>query len=179
MTRTRLLRPTALTLAAGLLLAGCGSDTVEPKEWMADICGSASKAQANVQKAGGRFQADPADPAKTKASFLTLLSSIEKTIEKLEADVENAGVPDTDNGEKSKQRIIDGLQAAEETFAKARKDVQAVDSTNSAELLKVFGQVGQDITEGQQKFGRFEDRLQSPELKKAYQNVPACQNLRA
>lgn len=179
MTRRRLLHPVAVAAALWVVLAGCGGGGVEPRAWAADVCGSVDQYQQSVQKAASKLPADSKDPAEMKKGVVTLLGSTEHAIQGLQTDVEDAGVPDTENGEASRQEFLDGLQAAEKAYAKAREDVQAASATDRNALLKVLAQVGQDVTASQQKFGKVQDDLSSPELKKAFKKVPACKRLGA
>jgi hypothetical protein len=113
-----------------------------------------------------------ADQAKT--GLLELLGGAEAASEQARAKIAAAGLPDATNGKQAAAEFTDSLRRTRDAYGRAK---QTVDSLPTADqkafydaVSAAFGQLRKDYTEGSLDL----DKVTSPELQKAFAEVPAC-----
>jgi hypothetical protein len=184
MSRVRVL-VVALTALAVLLASGCGDDEPDGKDrgdvaaatWAGEVCAALTpwrgEIDALMTRAQQRMdQAANADQAKT--GLLELLGGAESASEQARAKIAAAGLPDATNGKRAAAEFTDSLRRTRDAYGKAKeavKNLPTADQTAFYDAVSVaFGQLDKDYAAGSLDL----DKVNSPELKKAFDEVPAC-----
>lgn len=165
----------ATGIAMALTLTGCGS--VEPKAWAADVCSSVKSMDTKTRKQAKELTLDPTKPADTQKSIAALLGTLSAESKRVAGDVEEAGTPDVENGEKISTTYVERLQKASSAFGKAQKDVQAADSKDNAAVMKAIQDASADLQQHVQRVGDPSGVVDSPELRSALQSDAQCQKI--
>lgn len=132
--------------------------------WRTEIDSLMTKAQQRMDSASNAAQA--------KTGLLELLGGAENASEQARAKVAAAGEPDAENGKKAAAEFTDTLRRTRDAYGKAKEAVTALPTANSTQfydgVTEAFGQLDKD-------YGALDlDKVKSPELKKAFDEVEAC-----
>lgn len=171
------LRPALVViLVLGLSPAGCSSGPA-PRAWAATVCTVLSPWRAEIGTLLARTQQQmtvKTTPAQAKENLVRLFGGAEAASETARAGVERAGVPDAERGKLVAQSFTASLAAVRDAYGRARLGIAAL-ATNPKETFytKVATVVGTLNTE----YSRSQldtSRLDSVELKKAFDEAPEC-----
>jgi hypothetical protein len=113
-------------------------------------------------------------PAQAKENLVRLVSGAESASETARAKVAKAGVPDVHDGEQVARGFVSSLSAVRDAYAQARQSLQNLDT---AEAKPFYDGVGAVLTKLNEEYARSAldtTSLDSPELRKAFDEVPEC-----
>jgi hypothetical protein len=173
----------AVVLAAGSVLAtvvGCGSKDrgdVAPQAWAGQVCQALTPWRAAID--GLMVQAqrrmDTAKgPDQAKTGLVELLGGAEAASEQARAKVAAAGQPDAGNGRTVAAEFTESLRRTRDAYGKAKTTVAALPTQSSKtfydSVSAAFGQLTTEYSAGALNL----DKVSSPELRKAFDEVPAC-----
>ena len=173
----------ALTFASFGCGGGGGEATsgASPGPWSADICNAVADFQQDVQTRGARMQLGTVTSiAEARRQLVGYLDWSIRDADKMLDELEAAGNPAVENGDKIGQTLRTELGAIEPALQEARKKMAALPDNPHAfasgaeeigtELNATISEVGGrlDVTLGQ---------FDTPELGRAMQDVPACREL--
>jgi hypothetical protein len=167
-----------------LLAAACGHDgdntsddrgDVAAATWAERVCGALGPWRGEIDALMTRAQqrmdgATNADQA--KSGLLELLGGAEQASEQARAKVAAAGVPDAANGKLAATEFTDTLRRTRDAYGKAKDTVSNLPTVDQKAFYDAvgaaFGQLDKDYGEVNL------DRVNSPELQKAFDEVSAC-----
>jgi hypothetical protein len=174
----------ALFLTAGAGLAGCGDDgdakdrgDVAAATWAGTVCSALgpwrTEIDALMTKAQQRMDS-AANADQAKSGLLELLGGAEAASEQARAKVAAAGLPDASNGRKAAAEFADSLRRTRDAYGKAKEAVKNLPTANQKAfydgVATAFGQLDRDYNAGALRL----DEVNSPELRQAFDEVPAC-----
>lgn len=182
MTRPALSRAlVALLLAGALVVAGCGgSSKVAPKAYIDHVCtdlsswvrslrGSAANLQSSFGSAGNIQQ--------RKQALNTFLDHAVSQTDQALSSIKSAGVPDTKNGQKVQNALVQAFQQADQSFRRAQSEARSLPTNDP----KKFNQAGEQVTKSlnQASAGITQSLrgVQAPELDKLAAANPNCRAL--
>ncbi len=188
--RDKFMRVLVLGVAAALLVGACGGDetgeteTTQTEEdagvavddYAADVCAALSTWVTDIQDRAATIT-EGIDPGDAKAGKERLQEFIGETVtgtESLIADVEEAGVPDTEDGEEAAEQIQTGLENVKSILEEAQGRIDDLPTNNP----QAFGRGAQEIaTSLQQATGEAAssiDAANSEELTQAFEDNEEC-----
>lgn len=148
--RNKFLRVAALGAASVLLIGACGGssgggggDTVSVDAYASDVCAALAAWVTDIQDRASTIT-EGINPGDAKAGKERLSEFIGETVtgtENLIADVEAAGVPDTENGEEAADQIVSGLREVQTILEGAQEDIEALPTNDP----QAFGTGAQEI----------------------------------
>jgi hypothetical protein len=184
MPRVRVLLVAFLAIVAAACCTACGGKEsgndrgdVAAATWAERVCGALGPWRGEIDALMARAQqrmdrAANADQAKT--GLLELLGGAEQASEQARAKVAAAGLPDAANGKRAAAEFTDTLRRTRDAYGKAKETVDDLPTVDSKAFYDAvgaaFGQLDKDYGEVNL------DRVNSPELRKAFDEVPACKS---
>ncbi|WP_203714411.1 hypothetical protein [Asanoa siamensis] len=158
-----------------LALAGCGAGRPAPQIWAADVCDALSPWRDEIDSlASGTQQQMTAKttPAQAKENLVRLLGGAEQASEDARALVEKAGVPDVDEGTAVADGFVGSLAGVRDAYGKAKRTIDGLD-TGPAFYDSV--QVAVETLNKEYDASALDtSKLDSPELTRAFDEVPEC-----
>ena len=186
--KERFLRVFAVATLAALVLAACGGDdggggggeeeaeTVSVDAYATDVCAALAAWVTDIQDRAATIT-EGLNPGDAEAGKERLEEFIGDTItgtEDLIADVEAAGVPDTDGGEEAAQQIENGLTQVKDILEEAQTSISELPTDDP----QAFGTGAQEIaTSLQEATGEAAstiDSANSEELTEAFAENEDC-----
>jgi hypothetical protein len=181
MPRMRVLLVAFLALMAACSAAACGRDgsgdrgDVAAATWAERVCGALGPWRGEIDALMARAQQRMDRAANTdqaKSGLLELLGGAEQASEQARAKVAAAGLPDAANGKRAAAEFTDTLRRTRDAYGKAKETVTNLPTVDQKAFYDAvgaaFGQLDKDYGEVNL------DRVNSPELQKAFDEVPAC-----
>jgi hypothetical protein len=171
--------PRAVPVVFGVLLlvlAGCANGP-GARPWAAAVCEALAPWRNEITSLNRRAQQQmtaETTPAQAKENLVRLVSGAESASETARAKVAKAGVPDVHDGEQVARGFVSSLSAVRDAYAQARQSLQNLDT---AEAKPFYDGVGAVLTKLNEEYARSAldtTSLDSPELKKAFDEVPEC-----
>lgn len=176
------------TIAAAVLLvlvACAGADDrardggADPRAWLATVCGATRGWVDEIVALNQELQGDLDAPnvRQLKDTMVGYFEDILAATDEMIAEVDGAGVPDVDGGGATADAISSGLRDARDVLQEARDeavDLPTGDRRAFGEELQV---IGQDVQTSLGEVGRALGEMDSPELDRLAENVPACREL--
>lgn len=121
------------------------------------------------------------DPAAGKDLVVAFLDDAIDFTDDLVADLRDAGIPDTETGERTADELVSGIEDVRELFEGARDDTEALPADDPEALGTGLQDIGMALQESATAVGaNFEAVLSSvddPELGAAFEDAPACRDL--
>ena len=178
MPRVRVLLVAILALCA----AACGDQgnrndrgDVAAATWAERVCGALGPWRGEIDALMARAQQrmdGAANAEQAKTGLLELLGGAETASEQARAKVAAAGLPDATNGKQTAGEFTDTLRRTRDAYGKAKATVQGLPTVDQKAFYDAvgaaFGQLDKDYGEVNL------DRVNSPELQKAFDEVAAC-----
>lgn len=172
--------------AVALVLVACGNGdggsggdngTVSPETYAQNLCASMQTYIDDVTALSTDFAA-AIDPAASldeqKTAVLAFLDDVLEATDRLISSVDDAGVPDIDDGE-------DVVVAIEETFAEARgileearAEVETISVEDPQAFVEQLNAIGQTIQTSLGEIGSSLAAIDAPELNAAVDDDPEC-----
>jgi hypothetical protein len=159
-------------------IAGCGgSRSVPHRTWVTSVCQALGPWRDQLTALNGKAAAqmkDATTPAQTRAHLLGLLDGVRQASEDARVKVAGAGTPDVTDGAAIEQRFVAALAAVRDAYAKAAHTVQGLPETDNAAFYAGVKTAMDTLNTEYAKAGVDTVRLASADLKKDFDEVPAC-----
>ena len=172
-----LLQVAAIGLAGLGVLAGCGGGT-GPDEWAGRVCGALAPWRtriADLNAEAQRQMTGASTPEQARSHLLALLAGGESASETARAAVAAAGTPDVDGGAEVAHRFAASLQGARDAYAHARASIEVLSTQDTTAfydgVVGVMARLNQEYTAS----ALDPSRLDSLELRRAFDGVEQCQ----
>jgi hypothetical protein len=158
------------------LLAGCGGGPA-PAAWAASVCEALTPWRAEIGELTARTQQQmtaETTPAQAQENLVRLFDGAHASSERARADVERAGVPDVDGGQAVRDRFTASLAAVRDAYGHARDAIAGLDTGQAKAFYDRVAEVVTVLNEEYARSGVDTTNLESPELKRAFDEVPEC-----
>jgi hypothetical protein len=113
-------------------------------------------------------------PAQAKENLTRLFGGAQEASEKAREGVQKAGVPDVDHGKQIASSFMASLGATRDAYGRAKSGIQALPTAPSATFYTKVAEVVDTLSADYQKSELDTSRLDSKELKDAFDEVPEC-----
>ncbi len=163
-------------LAAVVLITGCGGGP-SPGAWAASVCSALTPWRAEIRKltsSTDQQMTAQTSPAQAKENLVRLFDGAARASEMARRRVEQAGVPDVEQGAEVSARVRASLARMRDAYAKAR---DSIDSLSTSESTAFYDGVRDAVQTLNQEYeaGVLDTRnLNSEELTRALAEVPQC-----
>jgi hypothetical protein len=165
-----------LLLALAATLGGCMSSP-GPRVWAASVCTALAPWRTEISTLTARTQQQmtaETTPAQAKENLMRLFGGAETASEKARVGVQKAGVPDVDRGAQVAKSFTASLSAVRDAYGRARSGIAALATTPTKTF---YSQVEAVVTQLDADYSKSQPdttRLDSKELKDAFNEVPEC-----
>jgi hypothetical protein len=154
---------------------GEGRGDVAAATWAERVCGALGPWRGEIDALMARAQQrmdGAANADQAKSGLLELLGGAEQASEQARAKVAAAGVPDAANGKRAATEFTDTLRRTRNAYGRAKETINSLPTVDQKAFYDAvgaaFGQLDKD-------YGDVDlDRVNSPELQKAFDEVAAC-----
>ncbi|MFD6754709.1 hypothetical protein [Micromonospora gifhornensis] len=170
-------RMLTVVLAMSVLLAGCGSSGPSPRAWAASVCSALTPWRAEISKltsSTDQQMTAQTTPAQAKENLVRLFGGAEQASEDARRKVEQAGVPTVENGAEISEGFRASLASMRDAYGRARA---TIDGLSTGEPKVFYDGVQTAVETLQQDYDASAldtSRLNSEELKRAFDEVPEC-----
>jgi hypothetical protein len=113
-------------------------------------------------------------PAQAKENLTRLFGGAQDASERAREGVQKAGVPDVDHGKQIASSFMASLGATRDAYGRAKSGIQALPTAPSATFYTKVAEVVDTLSADYQKSELDTSRLDSKELKDAFDEVPEC-----
>ena len=174
--RTARTTPLLLVLPLVVTLGGCAGGPA-PRAWAASVCTVLAPWRTEIRPLASRTQQQmtaETTPAQAKENLTRLFGGAESASEKARAGVEKAGVPDVEQGREVADSFATSLGAMRDAYGRARTGIAALATSPSKDFYAKVGAVVETLNVEYKKSELDTSRLDSEELKKAFDAAPEC-----
>jgi hypothetical protein len=165
---------TLVVLCATLL--GC-SNAAGPRVWAAAVCAALEPWRAEIGTLTTRTQQQmtaATTPAQAKENLVRLFGGAESASEQARLGVERAGVPDVARGEQVAAGFTAALSGMRDAYGRARAGIEALSTTPRETFYDQVGAVVEKLDQEYEASSLDTSKLNSPELKQAFDEVSEC-----
>ncbi len=171
-------RPLAvlLVLALALSLTAC-SGAHGARAWAASVCTTLEPWRTEIGSLTTRTQQQmdtATTPGQAKENLMRLFGGAEAASEKAREGVTKAGVPDVDNGAQIADGFAGALAATRDSYARAKTGIEGLKTAPAQTFYQQVGQVVEQLQTDYQASSLDTSKLNSTELKAAFDEVPEC-----
>jgi hypothetical protein len=169
-------RFTVLLATLVLVLGACGGGPT-PQAWAAAVCDALAPWRAEISNLTSSTQQQmtaQTTPAQAQENLVRLLGGAEQASETARKKVADAGVPDAKQGEAVARGFVTSLGAVRDAYGRAMKSIAALDTGQAAPFYAAVRSVVDTLTKEYDASGLDTSKLDSPELKQAFDEVPEC-----
>jgi hypothetical protein len=166
------------------LLASCGgggSEKVDPKTYVHDVCGAFLDWVNNVKQGSTQLQqlsAVGTSPADAKAALEKYIDRLVQETQTAVAKLQDAGVPDVPNGDSVRSGFVEAFQQVRDAFSQARDSISDLSTTSPAAFKAATEDLGSTLQTSLQGVGNSLNKIgEEPELVKASNADANCQQL--
>jgi hypothetical protein len=159
-----------------LVVAGCGGGP-SPRAWAASVCEALAPWRAEIDKLTSSTQQQmtaQTTPAQAKENLVRLFAGAEQASETARRRIEEAGVPETDRGAEISAGFRDSLSKVRDAYGRARDAIDGLDTGQAGAFYDGVRTAVDTLNKEYDKSALDTSQLNSPELKKAFDEVPEC-----
>ena len=176
--------PRAAPLGAGpvilfallLTVAACGSGPSAPI-WAASVCEALTPWRTEISSLTRSTQQQmtaQTTPAQAKENLVRLMGGAEQASETARRAVQQAGVPDVDGGERVSEGFLASLTGVRNAYGRARTAIEGLDTGQAGPFYDGVRSAVEKLNQEYDASALDTSRLDSVELKKAFDEVPEC-----
>jgi hypothetical protein len=157
-------------------LAAC-ADTSGARVWAASVCTALAPWRTEISTLATRTQQQmtaATTPAQAKENLMRLFGGAESASERARAGVAQAGVPDVDHGEQVAQSFVASLGAVRDAYGRARTGIEGLATSPQKAFYAQVAGVVEELNREYEQSSLDTSRLDSQELKQAFDEVPEC-----
>ncbi|MET8147368.1 hypothetical protein ACIBSW_25795 [Actinoplanes sp. NPDC049668] len=165
-----------IVLSLVVTLGGCAGGPA-PRAWAASVCTVLSPWRSEIGTLATRTQQQmtaETTPAQAKENLMRLFGGAESASEKARAGVQRAGVPDVDEGKEVADGFTASLGAMRDAYGRAKTGVEALATSPSKDFYAKVASVVEVLNTEYRASELDTSRLDSEELKKAFDEAPEC-----
>ncbi|MEU4419527.1 hypothetical protein AB0F81_02805 [Actinoplanes sp. NPDC024001] len=175
----RAVRPISLALVLVLAtpLSACSAQP-GPQAWAALVCTALSPWRSEIDSLTSRTQQQmttKTTPGQAKENLARLFDGAATASEEARVGVERAGVPDVTNGDAIADGFLGSLAGIRDAYGHARSGIEALAISPAKTFYDEVGKVVERLTEEYEKSSLDTTKLDSVELRQAFDSLPECQ----
>lgn len=159
-----------------LLIGGCGGGS-PPRRWAASVCDALSPWRAEISTLTSSAQQQmtaQTTPAQAKENLVRLMGGAQQASEDARRGVADAGVPDVPQGDVVSRGFLDSLGAVRDAYGRAKVSIEGLNTGQSGPFYDGVKAVVDTLNKEYDASALDASKLDSPELKQAFDEVPEC-----
>jgi hypothetical protein len=159
---------------------GSGTAQVSAADFMASVCPAVVGLQSTVTKQEAAFQqaiSGGTDPVAGKKQVENFISKLNSTLQQFATTLEAAGTPDVPNGDQIKSQLDAYLAQYTALLQQAESQAHALPTSSNQALNSAAESLVANVQQKRAELQRPDLVGNSPELKQAAEQTPACQPL--
>ncbi|MEH1167870.1 hypothetical protein V6V47_21035 [Micromonospora sp. CPCC 205539] len=159
-----------------VVLAGCGGGP-SPRAWAATVCGALTPWRSEITKLTSSTDEQmtaQTTPAQAKENLVRLFGGAEQASETARRKVEQAGVPETANGEAISAGFSGSLEKMRNAYGRAREAIQGLGTGEATVFYDGVRATVETLNKEYDASALDTSQLNSEELKQAFDEVPEC-----
>ena len=173
----------AVAAISTMVLGGCGNgddggetDTVSVDAYASDVCTALAAWVTDIQDRASKISEgiEPGDAAAGKDRLDEFIGDTVGTTEDLIADVEAAGVPDTDGGEEAAEQIQSGLEQVRSILEEAQAQIADLPTNDPDGFGEGAQEIAMSLQEATTEAAGTIDSMNSEELDEAFTSNEDC-----
>ena len=165
-----------VAVALAGLLGACGGGP-SPTAGAASVCTALTPWRAEIGKLTSSTQQQmtaKTTPAQAKENLVRLLAGAEAASEEARRRVEAAGVPNVDGGDAVAEGFVASLAAVRDAYGNAKRGIEQLDAGRAGTFYDGVEAVLETLNEEYKRSALDTESLNSPELQRAFDEVPEC-----
>ncbi|MEU0547864.1 hypothetical protein [Micromonospora sp. NPDC005979] len=158
-----------------VVLTGCGGPS--PRAWAASVCGALTPWRSEISKltsSTDQQMTAQTTPAQAKENLVRLFGGAEQASETARRKVEQAGIPETDNGEAISAGFRGSLEKMRDAYGRARDTIEGLGTGEPAAFYDGVRAAVDTLNKEYDASALDTSKLNSEELKQAFDEVPEC-----
>ncbi|MFI5926441.1 hypothetical protein ACIA3K_10670 [Micromonospora sp. NPDC051543] len=158
-----------------VVITGCGGPS--PRAWAASVCGALTPWRSEISKltsSTDQQMTAQTTPAQAKENLVRLFGGAEQASETARRKVEQAGVPETDNGEAISAGFRGSLEKMRDAYGRARDTIEGLGTGEPAAFYDGVRAAVDTLNKEYDASALDTSKLNSEELKQAFDEVPEC-----
>ena len=158
-----------------LVVASCGGPS--PRAWAASVCEALAPWRSEINKLTSSTQQQmtaQTTPAQAKENLVRLFAGAEQASETARRKVEEAGVPETDHGEEISAGFRASLSKVRDAYGRARDTIDGLDTEEATAFYNGVRTAVDNLNKEYDASALDTSKLNSEELKQAFDEVPEC-----
>ncbi|SCG59205.1 hypothetical protein [Micromonospora humi] len=166
---------TVVLATLALVVAGCGGPS--PRAWAASVCQALSPWRAEISKLTSSTQQQmtaQTTPAQAKENLVRLFAGAEEASETARRKVEEAGVPEVERGTEVSAGFQGSLGKMRDAYGRARTTIDGLDTAQAGPFYDGVRAAVDTLNKEYDASALDTSKLDSPELKQAFDEVPEC-----
>ncbi|MFI5494348.1 hypothetical protein [Actinoplanes sp. NPDC051859] len=174
--RTARTIPLLVVCSLVVTLGACSSGPA-PSAWAASVCKVLTPWRSEIGTLTTRTQQQmtaATTPAQAKENLMRLFGGAESASEKARAGVQDAGVPDVDEGKRVADGFTASLSAMRDAYGKAKTGIEGLATSPAKDFYARVGTVVDTLNTEYKASELDTSNLSSVELQKAFDAVPEC-----
>ncbi|TDC52341.1 hypothetical protein E1258_25195 [Micromonospora sp. KC207] len=159
-----------------LALVACGGGP-SPRAWAASVCEALTPWRAEINKLTSSTQQQmtaQTTPAQAKENLVRLFAGAENASETARRKVDEAGVPETEHGEEISARFQASLGKVRDAYGRARDTIDGLDTGEATAFYDGVRAAVGTLDKEYDASALDTSRLDSEELRQAFDEVPEC-----
>jgi hypothetical protein len=166
-----------VVLATLVLLVGACAGGPAPRAWAATVCDALTPWRAEINNLTSSAQQQMTartTPAQAKENLVRLLSGAERASETARTKVKDAGVPDVPQGAAVSQGFLTSLAAVRDAYRRAGVSIEGLSVGQDTVFYDGVKAAVDTLNREYNASAVDTSKLNSPELKQAFDEVPEC-----
>jgi hypothetical protein len=165
-------------LIAGSVACGDGGDAVSAREYATDVCGAVKQYTDSITERVSEIQSNaPENPEEGKEVLTTFMDNMISDTDTLIGRVEDAGVPDVEDGERIADEVLSALRQVQSILEDARSQIEDLPTDDPQAFAEGTAEIGTSLQESGQEVQSGLSELQSAELEEVSRDIEACQEV--
>ncbi|MFK3981513.1 hypothetical protein ACI2K4_14190 [Micromonospora sp. NPDC050397] len=159
-----------------LLVGGCGGGPTAPA-WAASVCDALSPWRLEIDELTSSAQQQmtaQTTPAQAKENLVRMMAGAERASEDARRGVAEAGVPDVSQGDLVSDGFLDSLTQVRDAYGRAKRSIEQLDTGRPEPFYDGVEAAVDTLNKEYDASGLDTSKLNSPELKQAFDEVPEC-----
>ncbi|MGC4804789.1 hypothetical protein [Micromonospora sp. DT233] len=159
-----------------LTLAACGGGPA-PRAWAASVCEALTPWRAEINKLTSSTQQQmtaKTTPAQAKENLVRLFAGAEQASETARRKVDDAGIPETDDGAEISAGFQASLAKVRDAYGRARGTIAGLGTGEPTAFYDGVRAAVETLNKEYDASALDTSRLSSEELRKAFDEVPEC-----
>jgi hypothetical protein len=182
LTRRLVVATVIAVLVLAVVATPASAKTVTPEEWAPKFCSALSNWQDKLTTDGDAAEAalsgKVSNLKQAKSQLVSFLGKSVTNTKNAVSAIQNAGTPNSENGDKIEAAFVSGLQSAAALFQSAKAKAQTASTKNLASFEKVTTQVTSALNKGgdaiDKSFSKIETLDTNGTLGAAIEADPSC-----